>query len=88
MAEAVRNAVAAAAIPLADALRMATATPAAVGRLHDRGRIAPGLRADLVALDSELCVSRRVAGRQADHTAVGLTDAGRAIAMIARPAPC
>lgn len=56
MADAVRNAVERVHIPLPDALRMATATPAAVGRLHDRGRIAPGLRADLVALDRDLCV--------------------------------
>jgi N-acetylglucosamine-6-phosphate deacetylase len=58
MAEAVRNAVAAAGISLDDALRMATATPAAAGRLPDRGRIAPGMRADFVVLDSELRVSR------------------------------
>ncbi|HEX3349077.1 MAG TPA: N-acetylglucosamine-6-phosphate deacetylase [Acetobacteraceae bacterium] len=56
MAAAVRNAVAAANIPLADALRMATATPAAAAGLQDRGRIAPGLRADLVALDGALDV--------------------------------
>ena len=33
-------------------LRMATATPAAAMRLGDRGRIAAGMRADLVALDA------------------------------------
>ncbi|MDE2335588.1 MAG: N-acetylglucosamine-6-phosphate deacetylase [Rhodospirillales bacterium] len=32
-------------------LRMATATPAAVMGLRDRGHLAPGMRADLVALD-------------------------------------
>jgi N-acetylglucosamine-6-phosphate deacetylase len=56
MAEAVRNAVELAGIPLADALRMATATPAACMRLTDRGRIAASCRADLVALDADLRV--------------------------------
>jgi len=56
MAEAVRNAVQLSGIPLAEALRMATATPAACMRLGDRGRIAAGCRADLVALDRELNV--------------------------------
>lgn len=54
MAEAVRNAVQLAGIPLVDALRMATATPAACMRFTDRGRIAAGCRADLVALDADL----------------------------------
>jgi len=35
---------------------MATATPAACMRAADRGRIAAGCRADLVALDRELNV--------------------------------
>jgi N-acetylglucosamine-6-phosphate deacetylase len=56
MAEAVRNAVQLAGIPLADALRMASATPAACMGLHDRGKIAAGGRADLVALDAGLRV--------------------------------
>ncbi len=52
MAEAVRNAVAMAAIPLADALHMATAGPADILGLADRGRLAPGSLADLVLLDA------------------------------------
>ena len=56
MADAVRNAVRLAGIPLAEALRMATATPAACMCLADRGRLAAGCRADLVALDRELRV--------------------------------
>ncbi len=56
MAEAVRNAVRLAGIPLADALRMATATPAACMGMIDRGRVAAGWRADLVALDAGLRV--------------------------------
>jgi N-acetylglucosamine-6-phosphate deacetylase len=57
LAEAVRNAVRLAGIPLDEALRMATATPAAAVRLTDRGRIAPNYRADLVALDADLRVA-------------------------------
>ena len=43
-------------IPLQAVLRMATNTPARAARLTDRGRIAPGCRADLVALDRDLNV--------------------------------
>jgi N-acetylglucosamine-6-phosphate deacetylase len=50
MIEAVRNAVALVGIPLADALVMASRTPAAfLGLQSELGRIAPGYRADLVA---------------------------------------
>jgi len=53
MAAAVRNAVNLAGIPLTDALAMASATPAAfLGQTGQRGRLAPGLAADLVALDA------------------------------------
>ena len=56
MADAIRNAVTGAGIPLTDALAMATATPAGVLGRRDIGRIAPGCRADLVALDERLAV--------------------------------
>ncbi len=56
MADAVRNAVHLVGLPLAAALRMATATPAERIGLADRGRIAAGARADLVALDADLRV--------------------------------
>lgn len=52
---AVRTAVGAG-VPLADAVHAATAAPAAAMGWPDRGRIAPGLRADLVGLDEELHV--------------------------------
>jgi len=71
MAEAVRNAVRLAGIPLPDALRMGTATPAACMRLADRGRLAAGCRADLVALDKEL----RVIGVWQGGAAVSLAKA-------------
>lgn len=54
----VRVCVQKAGIPLTDAVRMASTTPARVMGLSDRGRIAPGLRADLVLLDDALTVTR------------------------------
>jgi N-acetylglucosamine-6-phosphate deacetylase len=51
MAVAVKRAVDGAGISLTDALRMATRTPADAVGLFDAGRIAPGSRADFVALD-------------------------------------
>ena len=64
---AVRNCVAHAGIPLDDALAMAAAWPADFLGLGDsRGRLAPGLRADLVWLDEALCVRATwIAGRRA-----------------------
>jgi N-acetylglucosamine-6-phosphate deacetylase len=53
MASAVRNAVRLLGLPLADALRLASLSPAAFLGVDDRlGRLAPGYRADMVALDS------------------------------------
>ncbi len=55
MAQAVRNAVRLLPCGLADALRMATSTPAAViGLGHRIGHIGPGFAADLVVLDADL----------------------------------
>lgn len=57
MATAVRNAVRRIGIPLDEALRMASAYPADfMGLGAERGRIAPGLAADLVHLDHTLTV--------------------------------
>jgi N-acetylglucosamine-6-phosphate deacetylase len=57
MASAVRNAVKLLGLPLADALRMAAATPAAcVGLAGELGCLARGARADLVHLDDHLAV--------------------------------
>jgi N-acetylglucosamine-6-phosphate deacetylase len=54
MASAVRNAVRLLGLPLTVALRLASAAPAAFLGLADRlGHIAPGCRADLVALDPD-----------------------------------
>jgi len=55
MAAAVRRAVELIGIPVRDAVRMATVTPAQVLGIEDRaGKIAPGYRADLVVLDETL----------------------------------
>jgi N-acetylglucosamine-6-phosphate deacetylase len=52
MASAVRNCVALLGLPLSDALRFASLAPAAFLGIDDRlGRLAPGYRADMVALD-------------------------------------
>ncbi|MCP8936971.1 N-acetylglucosamine-6-phosphate deacetylase [Alsobacter sp. SYSU M60028] len=57
MAEAVRNAVAMMGASLPEALRMASRTPAEfLGLGGERGRVAPGMRADLVALGPDLDV--------------------------------
>ena len=57
MGQAVRNCVVHAGIPLEDALAMAAACPADfLGLSESRGRLAPGLRADLVWLDDDLRV--------------------------------
>ena len=58
MASAVRNAVRLAKVPLEDALRAASLTPAQfLGVENERGAIVPGARADLVALTDKLTVA-------------------------------
>jgi N-acetylglucosamine-6-phosphate deacetylase len=57
MASAVRNAVRLAQLPVEDALRAASVTPARfLGLDSDRGVLVPGARADIVALDEKLAV--------------------------------
>ena len=52
MATAVKNCIHLLGVPLPDALRLASANPAAfIGLEHILGRLAPGYRADLVAFD-------------------------------------
>jgi N-acetylglucosamine-6-phosphate deacetylase len=59
MSAAVRNATTQLGVDLADAVRMASLNPAAFLRLdHELGRIAPGYRANLVAMDEKLQVQR------------------------------
>ena len=56
MAGAVRNTVKLLGVSLPEAVRMASATPAAFLGLHDVGRIAPGQRANLALVDDDLRV--------------------------------
>ncbi|MFT4198917.1 MAG: N-acetylglucosamine-6-phosphate deacetylase [Pseudoxanthomonas sp.] len=66
MAGAVRNSVRLLGLPLDEAVRMATLYPAQfLGLQHERGAIAPGLRADLVELDLDLQVCRTWIGGRA-----------------------
>jgi N-acetylglucosamine-6-phosphate deacetylase len=53
----VANLVREAGVPLADAVRAASTTPADILGATDRGRIAPACRADIVALDDDLAVT-------------------------------
>ena len=73
MGQAVRNCVMRAGIPLEQALAMAAAYPADfLGLSESRGRLAPGLRADLVWLDDDLRVRATwIAGARADATKAG-----------------
>ncbi len=59
MERALRNAVAIG-VPVDRAVSMATTIPAEVAGLHDRGRLAPGARADLVAIDRASLTVRSV----------------------------
>jgi N-acetylglucosamine-6-phosphate deacetylase len=64
MAAAVRYAVHEVGMPIEDAVRAATATPAAMLRLDRVGALLPGYRADLVVLDDALDVRRVLRGGQ------------------------
>jgi N-acetylglucosamine-6-phosphate deacetylase len=71
MASAVRNAVQLVGIPLEEALRMASARPADVLGERERGRIAPGMHADLVLLDQTLQVRATWIGGEAAWCGAG-----------------
>jgi N-acetylglucosamine-6-phosphate deacetylase len=81
MDRAVANTVVHAGISLADAVTAASTTPASLLGLDDRGAIAPGRRADLVALDADLGITTVwIAGQEAwrsDGQGAGLTMRGR-----------
>ena len=57
----VRVAVREAGIPLTEAVRMITATPARILGLARKGSIAPGMDADLVIFDENICVKQVIA---------------------------
>lgn len=49
-------------VPLSDAVKMLTETPAKIQHLSDRGTLTPGKRADIVLFDDALHVSRTIVG--------------------------
>ena len=68
---AVANIMAAAEIPLSDAVTMATRTPArALGLEGHKGAIAPGMDADLVALDDDVRVRLTIVGGRVVYEAL------------------
>ncbi len=73
MASSVRNAVSLLGVSLAEAVRMASRWPAEfLGLAHDTGRIAAGLRANLVLADEGLNVLETwIDGRPSQHGAGG-----------------
>jgi N-acetylglucosamine-6-phosphate deacetylase len=71
MATAVRNAVTLAQLPLEDALRAASLTPAQfLGLEQERGALVPGARADLVALTDDVRVLATWVGGESDDATV------------------
>ena len=64
-------------VPLEQAWSLVSEAPAAAAGLPDRGRIAPGVRADLILVDSEDPLRPRVVLVIAAGRLVYLTDAGR-----------
>ena len=54
----VRVAVSEAGIPITEAIRMMTATPAKIMKLERKGLISKGMDADLVVLDNDICVKK------------------------------
>lgn len=71
MATAVRNAVRLVGIPLEEALAMASTRPADLLGERERGRIAPGMHADLVLLDETLQVRATWIGGEAAWSEAG-----------------
>jgi len=71
--KAVQNLIAYTGCSLSDALATVTTTPARLlGLEHERGRIAPGLLADLVLLDEDMSVMRTFAAGELVYTARGV----------------
>ena len=60
--EAVRNLVAFTGCTVAEAVATVTSTPARLLGLADRGRLAPGARADVTVLDADLRVVATIVG--------------------------
>lgn len=63
----VRNMLRMAGVPLTDAVKMITSTPARIMGFADRGALTPGLRADLVLFDEDIHVRRVIVGGKTIH---------------------
>lgn len=71
-------------LPLAQAWRLISAAPAQAAGLADRGKLAPGYRADIVLVDAEVPRRPRIVAVIAAGRLVHLTDAIR----LTQAAPC
>ena len=76
MDQAVRNAVEFLGIPLEDAVRMASETPARILGLSEKGRVAPGADADLVVLSAEGMVEETIVAGEILYYRRGESHAG------------
>jgi alpha-D-ribose 1-methylphosphonate 5-triphosphate diphosphatase len=66
-------------LPLAQAWQLISAAPAQAAGLADRGRLAAGLRADVILVDGEVPLRPRIVGVIAGGRLVYLSDAGRLV---------
>lgn len=66
-------------LPLAQAWSLISAAPAQAAGLADRGRLAAGLRADVILVDDEVPLRPRIVGVIAGGRLVHLSDAGRLV---------
>ena len=84
----VRNMRALAHASLADAVRMATQTPAEIQGLTDRGTLTPGKRADIVLFDDALRVQRTIVGGRTVYCAARESHHANATAKEGSSTPC
>jgi alpha-D-ribose 1-methylphosphonate 5-triphosphate diphosphatase len=66
-------------LPLAQAWQLISAAPAQAAGLADRGRLAAGLRADIILVDDEVPLRPRIVGVIAGGRLVHLADASRLV---------
>jgi N-acetylglucosamine-6-phosphate deacetylase len=69
----------AAGVPLAVAIRAATATPASVAGASSKGRLAPGADADVVILEPDLRLAATIVGGRVVHDPGRLLDSAALI---------
>lgn len=74
MDQAVRNGVKFMGIPVEDAVRMASETPAEILGMFEKGRITPGADADLVVLSTEGMVEETIVAGETVYYGRGESD--------------